>query len=321
MPGTEYSTDIRARIHHLSSMSFSGVEISHLLAIPRSSVSRILHEEPHLEANERGGGRHRKLSRSDVEYLLNILDYGPDVFLDELQEELELQGIQISLASLCRYLDRNGITHKRLSKIARQRDYLRRAEFRDEVSQYDPTQLVSVNEAAVDSRNMNRDFGWSYSGRKARVVCAYERGTRYSVLPAISYDGVLHANIVEGSFNAITFRQFIRGLLDRMNPFPGPNSVILLDNASIHHSRETLDMITDQGMRYCFLPPYSPDYQPIEEMFHQLKQWIRRNYRDGRAAMDCIRGPNHPFEFLFEGLDSVTAQDIQGFFRDTGYAM
>jgi hypothetical protein len=71
---------------------------------------------------------------------------------------------------------------------------------------------------------------------------------RYSVLSAISYDGVLHANIVEGSFNAITFRQFIHGLLDRMNPFPGPNSVILLDNASIHHSRETLDMITDQSV-------------------------------------------------------------------------
>ena len=45
---------------------------------------------------------------------MNILEHGPDVYLDELQEELELQGIEISLASLCRYLDRNGMTHKRV---------------------------------------------------------------------------------------------------------------------------------------------------------------------------------------------------------------
>jgi hypothetical protein len=65
-----------------------------------------------------------------------------------------------------------------LSKIARQRDYLRRAQFRDTILQYDSTQLVSIDEAAVDSRNMNREFGWSYCGRKARVVSAYERGIR-----------------------------------------------------------------------------------------------------------------------------------------------
>ena len=66
----------------------------------------------------------------------------------------------------------------------------------------------------------------------------------YFILPTISHNGILHANIIEGSFNAITFRHIIWGLLDRMNSFPGPNSIILLDNASIHHSKETLDMIT-----------------------------------------------------------------------------
>jgi len=321
MPGEVYSSDFRDRIRHLASIGFSGKEISTLLAVPESSVSRISHEEMGSGPGEDSGGRHRKLSRGDVQYLLSVLEQQPDLYLDELQEELELQGIGISLPSLCRYMDRNGLTHKRLSKVARQRDHLRRAQFRDAVLQYDPTQLVSVDEAAVDSRNMNRDFGWSYSGKRARVVSAYERGTRYSVLPAISHDGILHANIVEGSFNAITFRQFISGLLDRMNPFPGINSVILLDNASIHHSRETLDMITARGMRYCFLPPYSPDYQPIEEMFNQLKQWIRRNYREGRAAMDCVLSPTHPYTFLFEGLDSISINDIQSFFRDTGYSI
>ena len=137
---------------------------------------------------------------------------------------------------------------------------------------------------------------------------------------------MLHVNIVEGSFNAITFCHFINTLLDRMNPFPGPNSVILMDNASIHHSRETLDMIIGRqvnisfnfgssdkakfppcsGMRYIFLPPYSPDFQPIEELFHVFKDWIHRNYREGRAAMDRANGAAHSFVFLMEGLDYIT---------------
>jgi hypothetical protein len=67
MPGTQYSSEIRDRIHHLSSMGFSGIEISHLLAIPPSSVSRIVRKEPHVEADDSQAGRHRKLSRADVE--------------------------------------------------------------------------------------------------------------------------------------------------------------------------------------------------------------------------------------------------------------
>lgn len=72
-------------------------------------------------------------------------------------------------------------------------------------------------------------------------------------------------------------------------------------------------------MRYIFLPPYSPDYQPIEELFHQLKDWIRRHYREGRAAMDFVNGEAHPYLFLMEGLDGITVENIHGFFRDTGY--
>ena len=74
-------------------------------------------------------------------------------------------------------------------------------------------------------------------------------------------------------------------------------------------------------MCYCFLPLYSPDYQPIEEMFHQLKQWVHRHHHEGWAAMDCVWGPNHPLEFLFQGFDSIMADDIQGFFCDTGYSI
>lgn len=66
---------------------------------------------------------------------------------------------------------------------------------------------------------------------------------RYSLLPALSMDGIIYAKIVEGSFTAMKFYNFIEALLDRMQPFPQPNSVIIMDNARIHKDPRVLDLI------------------------------------------------------------------------------
>ena len=69
---------------------------------------------------------------------------------------------------------------------------------------------------------------------------------RYSVLPAMSPSGIIHHAIVEGSFTAERFHQFISELLDLMQPFPNPNSVIVMDNARIHKDPDVLQMIEDR---------------------------------------------------------------------------
>ncbi|TFK68634.1 hypothetical protein BDN72DRAFT_748652, partial [Pluteus cervinus] len=63
------------------------------------------------------------------------------------------------------------------------------------------------------------------------------------MLPALSLDGILHLEVIDRSFTAATFNQFIEGLLDNMNPFPAPNSVIAMDNASIHKSHLLEEMV------------------------------------------------------------------------------
>ena len=71
---------------------------------------------------------------------------------------------------------------------------------------------------------------------------------RYSVLPALSLDGIIALDIVQGSYNAKRFKRFISGLLDQMSEFPGPQSIIVMDNCRIHKSKEVTDMIYE---RYC----------------------------------------------------------------------
>lgn len=66
---------------------------------------------------------------------------------------------------------------------------------------------------------------------------------RFSILPGISLDGMLHVSIIEGSFTASTFLAFLEALLANMNPYPGPNSVIVMDNCRIHKGQEVVDLI------------------------------------------------------------------------------
>lgn len=68
----------------------------------------------------------------------------------------------------------------------------------------------------------------------------------YSVLPALSHDGILALDIIEGSYNTKTFKKFIRNLLDQMSVFPGPRSVVVLDNCRIHKSKVITDMIYER---------------------------------------------------------------------------
>ncbi|OSD01422.1 hypothetical protein PYCCODRAFT_1340333, partial [Trametes coccinea BRFM310] len=72
------------------------------------------------------------------------------------------------------------------------------------------------------------------------------------------------------------FFAFIDGLLDQMQPYPAPNSVIVMDNARIHKAPEIVELIESRGMRVEFLPTYSPDFNPIEQAFSVIKAYVKR---------------------------------------------
>ena len=74
----------------------------------------------------------------------------------------------------------------------------------------------------------------------------------------------------------------------------------------------------DSGMRIEFLPPYSPDFNPIEEAFSSIKSWIRHN-RDFIRAGLIANDPISPYAILYDAVHSVTATKAQGWFCHSGY--
>ena len=95
--------------------------------------------------------------------------------------------------------------------------------------------MVFVDESAYNCLTTNWLKAWAPIGEQAHRHDYFVQGQRYSILPAISLDGVLHLDILTHSWTAEEFRSFVDVLLDKMNPYPQKNSVLVLDNANAHH--------------------------------------------------------------------------------------
>ena len=103
--------------------------------------------------------------------------------------------------------------------------------------EFTPKQLVFIDESAANERTANRKYGWAPIGVSPHVYQSIKRSERWSILPAYTVDGFMNWEIVHGSYDKALFNAFIQcKVLPFCSPFPGPRSVLVMDNCRIHHS-------------------------------------------------------------------------------------
>jgi transposase len=85
-----------------------------------------------------------------------------------------------------------------------------------------------------------------------------------------------------------SFEDFIAQVLHHCGRYPEPKSVIVIDNASWHHSEKIMQMCQDAGVVLEFLPPYSPDLNPIEEYFSVLKKFIKKKWHENEVLLQGV---------------------------------
>jgi len=134
--------------------------------------------------------------------------------LDELQDKLRtVRDIEVSIATISRTLNHITITHKSISKETAERNEHLHATWQIAMAQYDPQQLVFVDEAGVDDQTNLRRYGWAPLGQACVRCTSFLRGRKYSILPALSVDGIVALDIFEGSVNREHFLTFLRNHL------------------------------------------------------------------------------------------------------------
>lgn len=152
--------------------------------------------------------------------------------------------IRVSQSTVSRALAQLDITRKTMQRTAAQRSVELRNHWLARLTGWKAEQLVFVDESAANEKTADRKYGWSAVRHRATEQQYLKRSARWSILPAYSLDGYIAYTIRHGSIKGPLFNDFIRDQVRPLcSPFPGPRSVLIMDNASIHHSQASLTML------------------------------------------------------------------------------
>lgn len=280
-----YSEDLRWRTVWLNVVrGMTSYEIADTLFMCERSVQRYLsffHTTGSVTPKKSTGGPDKILSEFEQFSILQTLIHNPSTFLHELQSQLyDTTGKWVHASTICRTIHQYNFTHKKVQVIALQRSEEARIQFMAEVSGYHPDMFIWVDETGSDKRNSIRSYGYALRGM--RPVCHHLRvgSRRISAIPVMTTRGIEDVYTTTNSVNGEIFEQFIvECVLPIILPFDGnnPRSVLVLDNASIHHLERIEEIIGGVGARIIFLPPYSPDLMPLEEVFAKVKSILKAN--------------------------------------------
>ena len=156
--------------------------------------------------------------------------------------------------------------------------------------------------------NMTRTHGWWQRGAPLRAQVPHGHWRTMTFLAALRHDRITAPCVIDGPINGESFRAYVEQVLV---PTLQPGDIVVMDNLGSHKSRAIRNAIRAVGARLFFLPPYSPDLNPIEQVFAKLKILLRK------AEERTIEGVWRRIGRL---LKLFTPQECSNYLRNAGYA-
>ena len=248
--------------------------------------------------------------------ILAIVFENPILYLNEITQKIyEYTNERISPSTVCIIMHKHGITRKKIQRIALQRSSTHRGAYMADMSMYKANMLVFADETGKDGRDCLRRFGYALKGHTPQYNQVFKRGTRISAIAAISTSGVIGYDLHTGSVQGEEFHDFIRStLIPNMHPFNGEsdNSILVMDNCSIHYVDEILELLQSAGILVIFIPPYSPDLNPIELTFSFLKQYLEEHE-------EVIQAANNLTDVMKSAFESIPVEYCKKWISECGY--
>jgi transposase len=172
----------------------------------------------------------------------------------------------------------------------------------------DAAKLVFLDESSVNT-GMTRLYGRCTSGERVIDYTPDVRFERTSVLSSVRLNGDLVPLVFEGSLNGELFKEYVSKCLV---PALQEGDIVIMDNLSVHKVKGIAELIQAVGAEVIYLPPYSPDLNPIEMMWSKIKAHLRKTKARAKRALDGA---------IAEALDIVSPTDILGWFAKDGYSI
>lgn len=190
--------------------------------------------------------------------------------------------------------------------VAVERKEEERREWEEKAKHLDARQLVFLDESGSNIA-LTRLYARAPKGKRAQGSIPRNRGKNVTVISCLTFDGLGESLILDGSANGELFELSVEQILA---PSLKPRQIVIMDNLSIHKRQKVRELIEARGCQVLFLPPYSPDFSPIEEAFSKIKAVLRKI---GARTRDALQ------EALEYALTTVSASDAAGWFRHCGY--
>lgn len=305
-----YSLDLRQKIietYHTEQISQK--KLAQRFRVSQSFITKFLRryrETGEITPPPFRGGVKLKLKPEHLAVLAELIEKTPDATLEELCELLkEETGVVISRATLGRMTCLLKYTWKKKALHPTEKETERvqkmRVEFWDKISSIPVTDLIFVDESGSNLA-LTRLFARAIKGQRTRGDRPQNRGKNVSTIGAITVEKVLASVNILGPVDRMTFEAF---MLTKLIPNLWEGAHVVLDNSSIHKSQEVEKALEQVGAKLVFLPPYSPDLNPIENLWSKVKSVLRslkpRTYGELQKAME-------------KAFDLVSQSDIQNWF-------
>ena len=182
----------------------------------------------------------------------------------------------------------------------------RRQAWFDEQPDLDPERLVFIDETGASTK-MTRLRGRAKRGQRCRSPIPHGHWKTTTFTGALRLSGMTAPMVIDGPMNRDAFHSYVRHVLTSTLR---PGDIVVMDNLPAHKGSETRAMIEAVGAKLLFLPPYSPDFNPIENAFSKLKAILRK------ASERTIDGL---WETIGRAIDQFTPAECANYFTAAGY--
>jgi transposase len=212
-----------------------------------------------------------------IEFIKNTIKINPFLTKKEMRLKIVKKfNIKISNKKLSLIYKKLKLTKKKVKKrIIKDEKFIDkisedRTKFINKMNTLDKDKIISIDETGINNV-LNRLFGYSEKGYDINIPITNKKNKNNSIIIALTISGIIHYDVHQDSINVNSFNNFIINVINKLKE---KNYIFIFDNIKFHQNNEILNLIINNGHQYIFVPSYSPDLNPIENVNGILKQTI-----------------------------------------------